>query len=744
MNTIFQKWFKQKGPKTFGTFQGVFTPTMLTILGVIMFIRHPWVVGNAGVVGAFAIVMISLGITLCTSLSMSSMTTNIRIGSGGPFSIIAQSLGLEIGGSIGIPLYLSQACAVAMYIFGFREGWLTIFPLHNHLLVDFSTFAVIVGIALISTDFAFKIQYIIMALIIGSIASIVLGLSGSALNLNEITWIGSFLGEPIFDHSGNLLEFKPGSFWIVFAVFFPAVTGIMAGANMSGELTDPQKSIPRGTLSAVIASGLIYLGLIFVAALLASPSELVSNYSVFIDKSAWKPIVIAGLLGATFSSALTSLVGAPRILGALGEKQILPSFFAKKNKSGEPINAILLTSLVIVFSLLLRDLNTIAPLITMIFLIAYAMINIVVLIEQSLGLPSFRPIFKIPLIIPILGTVGCIFVMFIINPIVSLIALSIVIAFYSFLIQKEFEKQKGDTRSGLFKALAEWATKKSNELSPEKQPRAWQPELLIPVESPKDVRGAFRLIYALTHPRGSVKMLGMHNPHELKHLQTQLPQLAKTFNKAHISASYSIVHGKEFARMVRISMQALDTAFFKPNTIFLKLKKEVDMNEKYLPIVKEGFSYDWAFLMFAPYEQVGLGIENVVNIWIDVIPDDWETNLNLGHNDLTILVGLIIAKNWNAKLNLIKTIRKGIDASKEEIEAILVRIRKLARIPKSAGVYVIERNPDMWFKIPPADLNIMEIPQKELLDFEKLMDIPDKLRTSCLFTSDSSLENALV
>ena len=190
---------KKTSPKVkyFGTFQGVFTPTVLTILGVIMYLRHPWVVGNAGVLGAALIVGIAVSITLFTSLSMASMTTNIRIESGGAFSLISQSLGLEIGGSIGIPLYFSQACVVAMYIFGFREGWLWIFPEHHPLLIDGITFGIVALIAGISADLAFKIQYLIMVIIFGSIISILLGLSQSTVSYNQIEWLGSFEGAPI-------------------------------------------------------------------------------------------------------------------------------------------------------------------------------------------------------------------------------------------------------------------------------------------------------------------------------------------------------------------------------------------------------------------------------------------------------------------------------------------------------------------------------------------------------------------
>ena len=115
----------------FGTFAGVFTPDVLTILGVIMYLRLGWVVGNAGMLGAIVIILLAKSITLCTGLAMSSMTTNIKIGAGGAYSIISKSLGLEAGGSIGIPFYISQTLAAALYIVGFTEGWLLLFPSHD-------------------------------------------------------------------------------------------------------------------------------------------------------------------------------------------------------------------------------------------------------------------------------------------------------------------------------------------------------------------------------------------------------------------------------------------------------------------------------------------------------------------------------------------------------------------------------------------------------------------------------------
>ena len=208
---------EEQNIKKFGTFGGVFTPTLLTILGVIMYLRIGWVVGNAGLFGAWVIIIISFLITLTTALSMSSITTNIRIGAGGAYAIISQSLGLEVGGSLGIPRYISQGFAVTMYIFGFREGWLIIFPEHHAFLVDIIVFTIVYGIAYKSADLAIKTQYIIMAIIVASIIVIVLAAYYGSMQLSssEVMKWGSFPGSIENNFSGS-------DFWIVFAVFFPS------------------------------------------------------------------------------------------------------------------------------------------------------------------------------------------------------------------------------------------------------------------------------------------------------------------------------------------------------------------------------------------------------------------------------------------------------------------------------------------------------------------------------------------
>lgn len=429
--------------RKFGTFAGVFVPTILTILGAIMYLRLGWVVGNAGLLGAIGIILLAHVITISTGLAVSSMATNIRVGAGGAFSIISQSLGLEVGGSISVPLYLAQAISTTLYVFAFSEGWLRIFPTHPEVVVVLAALAIVFGIAFISAQFAMRIQFIILAIVGLSLFSILLGSFPTARQPGMVV-------NPVLFGS-----YPDGGFWAVFAVFFPAVTGIMAGISLSGSLKNPRKSIPIGTISAIFMAMVIYLALAYWLSRVATVEELLTNNTIMVDKAYWSWAVLAGLLGATFSSALGSLLAAPRVMQALGQQHILPrgEYFAVES-SGEPRRALFATGLMAlastVFGLLAGGLNSIAPLITMFFLITYFMLNAVVLIEQQLNMVSFRPTFKIPLVVPLVGALGCLFVMFLINAIFSVVAIIVVLAIYQFLGRRQLRAPWEDVRSGLF------------------------------------------------------------------------------------------------------------------------------------------------------------------------------------------------------------------------------------------------------------------------------------------------------
>lgn len=720
---------KKDESQLFGTFAGVFTPTLLTILGVIMFLRLGWVVGNAGLLGSWGIILLSFGITTCTALSLSSITTNIRIGAGGAFSVISQSLGLEVGGSIGVPLYLSQTLAVAMYIFGFRSGWQWLFPNHPAIFIDLITFFVLFTIAFISANFAFKIQHLILGIIGISLLSVGIAAFMGSMHF-DIQWIGKFPGSPENDFSGI-------GFWAVFAVFFPASTGIMAGANMSGELKNPRKNIPLGTMTAIGVSVVIYLVLAYWLARSASVSELIKNYTVMIDKAAWGPAVLIGLLGATFSSALSSIVGAPRILQALGNHNILPKgeWFARKSINGEPRNALFLTGAIVLAAIMLRDLNVLAPLITMFFLITYTMINVVVLIEQSLQLVSFRPMFRIPNFVSLVGALGCIFAMFIINPTFSIVAVAIVLLIHGLLLRRHLNAPFGDVRSGLFEALAEWAAKKVHDLTLH-QERTWKANLLLPIENTAWLDKSYSFVKDICYPKGFLKIIGLADKEDKDRLIDELSDFTEGIRKKGIFASWTVITVSEFSENLKAGIQTFGSTFFKPNIILLQMpedpKREDDMKE----LIKICRQNEIGVLLFDEHPVKGMGKEEDVNLWFENQGPEWDLDMELDNQDLAILIAYKLKLNWEANLRMIAELES--QEYSQDAKEYLSLVAEMGRIP---NVNVFAKKPEAYDQLPKADLQVIPLPEE--IDFEELRAYKDKFRSSCLFTLDSGDESAL-
>lgn len=735
--------------KKFGTFSGVFTPTLLTILGVIMYLRGGWVVGNAGLLGGWLIILLSFAITSFTALSLSSIVTNIRIGAGGAFSVISQSLGLEMGGSIGIPLFLSQALAVAMYIFGFRTGWTYIFPDHPALVVDFAAFAILFGIGYVSAGLAFKVQYLILAIIIGSLVSIGWAAYGGSMS-ETIQWWGDFPGSPETGFAGV-------GFWAVFAVFFPASTGIMAGANMSGELANPRKSIPVGTLTAIGLSLLIYLVLGYWLAASATVDELTGNYTIMVDKAAWGPAVLAGLLGATFSSALSSIVGAPRIMQALAEHNVLPgsSWFAKKTASGEPRNAMIATGAIVLAALMLRNLNAIAPLITMFFLITYAMINLVVFLEQSLKLVSFRPLLRIPRFVSLIGGLGCVFAMFIVNPLFSLIALAVVLVLHTYLVRKHLKAPFGDVRSGLMAAMAEWAAKKMEQYTGPRQ-KTWKANMLVPVENSAQAATAYGLVRNLAYPKGFVRLLGLTGTRNYDELAENLPELAERLREDSVFATWTVVRAATFSENVAAGLEALGGAFFRSNMIFLRLTRNQERDSEIERLVNDAHTYDLGAVVYMsppeadtetgeddPALRTVSNREGGVHLVLDTPDNGWHIGTDLGDADLAMLLAYKLKRNWDATL----TITARIDDAQQKQKAIeyLRAVMEMGRIPNALlrtaeGEEALDLSQSAG-DIPPA---ITLFSLRTPADFSMLRARRDRVRTACLFAMDSRRENGLI
>ena len=723
-------------PKLYNTFEGVFKPTLLTVLGAIMYLRVGWVVGNAGLLGGMLVILAAVSITFATGLSLSSIASNTRLAAGGPYAMIAKALGLEVGGAIGIPLFLSQACAVSMYIFGFREGWLSIFPEHPALLVDLIIFLLVLTIALISAGLAFRIQYLVMALIGISLISIFASMTFWQSE-QPLVLMGDFPGSPEDEFTGT-------TFWGVFAVFFPAVTGIMSGVNMSGELQNSRKNIPRGTLSAIGVSSAIYLALCWWTAKVAPPEELVNNYTIMIDYAFWKPAVLGGLLAATFSAALSSLVGAPRILVALARDEVLPQgrWIGKLSVNGEPRRGLLLSSLFVLGALMVRDLNAIAPLITMFFLITYATLNLVVLLESRLKLMNFRPTFKIPQIIPLYGFGSCLFAMLVIDARFSFIATVIVLLIYFQLVKKpDNPRITGDVRSGIFQAIALWAAKKTIEIDINNL-RAWRPTLLVPVEHWSQLLGEFSLLLDICKPEGSIQLLGLARKELVTDLSHHLKKLAAAFRRRGIFTTFSILKVTTDIEEILVVLQSSQSTFFRPNILFSRVPEQSTDWELIKPLLAEAQRLEIGIMLFGLHPQAGMGRIEVINLWLTPQISDlsFSEKLKKGNLNLTMLMGLRLYRSWQGSLNLITVV-----SSQEEVKIALQYIeelRDLCRIPNQAKIIVLVGEFESCIaQAPQSDMNFIGLPKEPNFDF--ICRMLNLTGSSCLFFRDSGNESAI-
>ncbi|MGI9471117.1 MAG: amino acid permease [Rubripirellula sp.] len=452
----------------FGTFGGVFTPCVLTILGVIMFLRFGYVVGEAGVLAALAIVFASKVITVLTTLSLSAIATNTRVEGGGAYFLISRSLGPEFGGAIGVLFFAAQALSVAMYVIGFTDALVTFLPAGvPHLLVATITNVAVFACVVIGAGWTLRIQFCILATVFVSLLSFYLGAWQSFdAQLLDANLVPAFSADE--------------SFWTMFALFFPAVTGIMAGANMSGDLRDPARSIPRGTLAAIFVTAVVYATqAIFLGG--SRPREELISDPMIMSSIAQLPILIAaGVFSATISSALGSMMGAPRILQSLARDRLFPRLEplgAKSGKNSEPRRAIFVTFLISQAGVLLADLDTIAPLITMAFLVTYGLLNLATFYEAITKNPSYRPQFKFcHWTTSFTGAVGCGAVMLLIDWRWALVATGFVASLHWYLSQIDTTPDWGDLQSGLlFERTRRNLMKLEGELY---HPKNWRPFVL--------------------------------------------------------------------------------------------------------------------------------------------------------------------------------------------------------------------------------------------------------------------------
>ena len=463
--------------RLFGTFGGVFTPSILTILGIILFRRVGFVVGTAGLLQALLMLGLATAISVLTSMSLSAIATNRRVRGGGDYYLISRSLGVEYGGALGALLFLAQAISVAFYCVGFGEGVAAIVGGGDVVVRTAAGVAAVglFGLAYAGADLATRLQYVIMAVLVAALTSFFMGAYAA--------WDPTVLRASLA--SGPNLTAV--SFWPLFAIFFPAVTGFTQGVSMSGDLKDASRSLPRGTFLAVALSTVVYAAAMVLFAAARPLGELADDYEAMAGVATVPWLISAGLLSATLSSALASFLGAPRILQALASDRLfkgLGPFAVVDTATGNPRRAVVFTALIAIVPIIIGDLNAIASVVSMFFLISYGLLNYATYVEATGASPSFRPRFRLyDARASLLGTGMCGAVMLAIDPMATTVAVALLFAGYQYLRWTAVPTRWRDSRRAYRYRMVKDGLREL--ASQEERPVDWQPQILLFTDTPE-------------------------------------------------------------------------------------------------------------------------------------------------------------------------------------------------------------------------------------------------------------------
>ncbi|MBB4079741.1 amino acid transporter [Lewinella aquimaris] len=542
----------------FGT-APVFFTAISTILGAIMFLRFGFAVGMVGLAGTIGIILIGHAVTIPTAMAIAEIATNQKVEGGGEYYIISRSFGLVIGSTIGMALFMSQAISVAFYIMAFTEafnpliGWIretyVLLPWVDNLLGYPQTVgipALLILTALILTkgaDLGVKVLYTVVATLALALLAFFVGRTEYA-QTHSVSFFNSYSTEAAaqpYDESVTAADqfsdldsvYYPGSevvaraadptpmepakpvlptlsFFTVFAIIFPAFTGMTAGVGLSGDLRDPGKSIPRGTLAATIGGMIVYFFMAWKLAASAPPEVLADTSTLVMADIAWQGwwIIPLGLAAATISSALGSILVAPRTLQAIAADNIFPAtginqFLARgKGDRNEPYNASLITVVLAAFFIMLGALDSVAEIISMFFMVTYGSLCLISFLNHFAADPSYRPTFRSKWYVSLFGAIACFGLMFFMNSTYAATAVVLIGLLYVYIAYSNPDKR---SLALIFQGVIFQISRRIQiflQKADKEEKKSWRPSMIAVSDATFTRLGAFDLLRWLSQKYG--------------------------------------------------------------------------------------------------------------------------------------------------------------------------------------------------------------------------------------------------
>ncbi len=460
----------------FGT-APVFLASISTILGAVMFLRFGYAVGHTGLAGAVLIIVLGHMVTVPTALAIAEIATNRRVEGGGEYFIISRSFGTTIGGAIGISLYLSQAISVAFYMIAFAESFQPVVPLFEAQVgIPFdprfvslpATLLLVLVVLRRGADLGVKMLWVVASILGLSLAMFFAGSGPEEIRPESVAVLSDLQ--------------NPDAFMLVFAIVFPAFTGMTAGVGLSGDLAQPRKSIPLGIMSATFAGMFVYVLVVAKLATSANAQALADDYLIMSRIAAWGPIIPIGLACATISSAIGSILVAPRTLQALGVDEVVPQpglnrFVAVGvGDANEPRNATLVTSAIAFVFVVLGNVDMVARIVSMFFMVTYGALCAISFLEHFAARPSYRPSFRSKWYLSLLGAVMCLVLMLQMDLLFAVGAIAVMAGIYSVIRRS---RQGSNDLAQIFQGVMTQATRYLQIRLQKMPPDDWRPSVIL-------------------------------------------------------------------------------------------------------------------------------------------------------------------------------------------------------------------------------------------------------------------------
>ncbi|XP_041256585.1 solute carrier family 12 member 3 isoform X2 [Onychostruthus taczanowskii] len=659
-------------PVRFGWVKGVMIRCMLNIWGVILYLRLPWITAQAGIALTWLIILMSVTVTTITGLSISAISTNGKVKSGGTYFLISRSLGPELGGSIGLIFAFANAVAVAMHTVGFAETVRDLLQEHNSLIVDPTndiriigviTVTVLLGISLAGMEWEAKAQILFFLVILVSFINYLVGTVIPATAEKQAKGFFSYRADIFAQNFVPNWRGPEGSFFGLFSIFFPSATGILAGANISGDLKDPAVAIPKGTLMAIFWTTMSYLvlsatiGACVVRDASGSLNDSVavgslgceglacsfgwnftactqqrscryglSNYYQSMSMvSGFGPLITAGIFGATLSSALACLVSAPKVFQCLCKDQLYPliGFFGKGyGRNSEPIRGYMLTYVIAVGFILIAELNAIAPIISNFFLCSYALINFSCFHASITNSPGWRPSFRYySKWAALFGAAVSVVIMFLLTWWAALIAFGIVLFLLGYVLYKKPDVNWGSSMQASSYNMALNYSVGLSEV--DEHIKNYRPQCLV-LTGPPNFRPALVDFVGTFTKNLSLMLCGnvLIGPQKQKMPESRLMADGHTkwLMKRKIKAFYTDVVAEDLRSGVQMLIQAAGLGKMRPNILVLGYKRDwrtasPQSLEDYVGILHDAFDFKYGVCLMRMKE--GLNVSRVLQAHVN-------------------------------------------------------------------------------------------------------------------------------